>query len=382
MPSLKSKSRLFTVRAMRTGTRLGIDIGQRSTKIVRYVPGSQPEYSCVSIDTLAGTVNTDAPSPFGALVTNADQDPDQKEEGPSRRKNDLLDFSRWSSKQTKSLAERIAVAVGETRSTIEGIDVTISMAACELRSIYGEEAHSLASIHQKLKEITNDTRKRNIAVLSGDKEGSKTCTISIPEELTETIATQLDRHGLTPDRIEAVPWSVARVMPNFRTSSEKVQIALDWGFGYPTLVCTVDGKIEYVRRIHVGGVHQLISQAIRDLGFSKSEAIRWLELCTSSDDPEYAANEKSDTREWIGSCCRQLAREINIAIEFIVWRNKGADVNGIVLTGGAPMVPGLANQLQASLTIPVKTWESKTAGSLVTSEYAIASCLADMGGGK
>lgn len=399
MITASSKSSLFAFRGSRVSTGVGIDIGQCATKVVVYrgTLGQPPQYLCASMPTEAGLpfetaalkTNFAGASSRSAGNPNLDASPSKSTAVENRLNIDdplygsNTDFSRWSPGQTKSLAQRIAGAQAAAQLRKPKVTVSLSMAACDFRSIQGatEEPLALAVLHQTIQEALQDYRPRCIATIETHTTSrSKLRALSLPQELANGLAHALDDVGLTPSAIEGIPWSLQRAVQPFSQNEPEIGVVLDWGFGKPTLVSVVDGRLDYIRRLNTGGLQAMVEPAQQDLRLTDSEAMRWLHRSLAeSSSRELDAAIVHETRNHVVDCCAALAEEINAAIEFIRWRHQGRTVNKLITLGGAGCINGLLSSLQAELNVNVEPWSLQNGDQTLTSEYAIAASLAATG---
>jgi hypothetical protein len=261
------------------------------------------------------------------------------------------------------------------------------MSACDFRNIYtAPDTHvNATAIQQAITEATGDSRSRCVAILPAiDKQGngknSKIRCLSIPEELSWSVALELDAIGITPRAINGLPWCLANALELCVTSEKAIVVGFDWSFGNPTLVAVRNGTIDYVRCVSHGSIREMISQAVDELRMSVPEAVRWLSLCmTNSVEAEAMETIAGETREWIIDCCGRLASEINTALDFIRWRHQGCVIDGIWLMGGGSQIPGFVQLLGGQVSVEVRAWSLATAEGPLTADYATAASLAMAG---
>lgn len=332
---------------------VGIDVGSYLTKVVYYDPSQKQKYTWATIPTCAGTHRTDGVGP-GAEGTGADPLGSSgilsgvsstegslavTDEHPRRRRSDgELDFSRWSQKQLEHLSEAIVNATGKVRTS--GVRITVSMQACELRSIpvYPQENLTSAEIYTRLQSVIDDKRPQSLALLDGQTESNRQKILSIPVELTDGLAVALDHSGLTPKSIEGLPWTLARLA----AGDEHVETIVDWGVSAPTLVCVRGGLITYVRRLRAGGLFEIMESLIKTYDLSKAEALRWLQSATQQERAEGSIHE--GVREVAQMVSRRLASEVDAALEYVRWKNSGVEIGPVTVVGGG-----------AELALPVET---------------------------
>lgn len=347
---------------------IGIDIGTYTTKIVHFDPASVDRFTCATIPTGAGTLGTpesDEQEPEGVLASGRQ----------GRQTDKKLDFSRWSKKQVDSLVSRIRSAI-VPGFMARRVRATISMEACDLRSVaaYAQEELSRTAIIERLQSAINDNRVRSVAVLDGQQEQNRIKALSVPVDLTDAIAIGLDEQGMTPELIEGQPWTLSRLIDS---RGDELHTLLDWGYTQPTLVCVSKGQVRYVRRLKSGSIRDIVQPVMQEFSIQANEAIRWLEL-SIGDGQTYAGNEiRSDALvERAIQASRQLATEIEAAIEFIRWKNPEQKAGPILLTGGGASLIELASLVTRSIDGDATVWSA--GDQEISPVFAQAAALAEV----
>lgn len=345
---------------------IGIDIGTYTTKIVHFDPANDEPYTCATLPTQAGTLGIPEGDELSADALVAGK---QHE----RQGDKKLDFSRWSRKQVDSLAQRIRDSVIPANKA-RRIRASISMEACDLRSVavYAQEDLTRSAIIERLQSAINDNRERSVAVLDGQQEQNRVKALSVPVDLTDAIAKALDSKGLTPESIEGQPWTLARL---FKRSGQELQTLVDWSYSQPTLVCSVQGQVRYVRRLKAGSIRDIVQPAMNEYGIQAREAVRWLELSIGSGKTNSGVEIRSEALvERALQAGRQLAAEIEAALEFIRWKNPQQTIGSIVLTGGGASLTELSNLVTQSIDGDVRVWSCEA--QHISPVYAQAAILA------
>ncbi|GAB5403147.1 MAG: hypothetical protein Aurels2KO_13780 [Aureliella sp.] len=346
---------------------IGIDIGAYTTKLVHFDPASEEPYTCAVLPTNAGTLGTaesDDLGPDGLLAANKQE----------RHTDKKLDFSRWSQKQVDSLAQRIQSAI-VPGFMARRIRATISMDACDLRSVavYAQEELTRSAVIERLQSAINDNRVRSVAVLDGQQEQNRIKALSVPVDLTDAIAIGLDSKGMTPESIEGQPWTLARLVDS--RDKDELHTLVDWGYTQPTLVCSVHGQVRYVRRLKAGSIRDMIQPVMNEYGIQAQEAIRWLELSIQGEQANSGFDIRSDLLvERAHQASRQLAAEIDAALEFIRWKNPDQKIGPIVFAGGGASLTQLSDLVTRSIDGDACVWSSKEQD--MSPVYAQAAILA------
>ncbi len=338
---------------------LGIDIGQRLTKIV-------------SVERQRDTIHE-------ICAVSIPTRPAASEDAGAQ--------CNWSTREIKELSRVVQrVLNGRSASRRTRVAVTLSMAACDYRTVYvpKDTQVNLRAVQETIASAKNDHRARCIAVLpspsaSDSKEAQdKLRCFSLPEELSWSIAQSLDEVGLTPTVLDGVPWCLAGALQLAAEPADPncINIALDWSFGSPTLVAVQAGQISYVRSMVHGSIQELIATASRDYQMDTAEAVHWIAQCLKHAASTVADAAQIETYDAVSRICSQLAEELRTAIEYITWRHQGCKVGTLWLMGGAPRINGLSDLLQSKLTCPVAQWQVNSGETCLTAEYALAAALA------
>lgn len=339
-------------RKVRQKAGLGIDIGSYSTKIAHYDPTGSKELVCVAVPTQAGTFHTEQDD---GLCDNGIATENKRQ----RAEDNKLDFSRWSQEQIDSLADRVRSALGSELNKAR-VRASISMEACDLRSVaaYAREELSRDDIVERLQSTIKDNRLRRVAILDSQQEQNRVKALSVPEELTDGIAIGLDAHGVTPQSIEGLPWTLARLAP---AKQGKMHTIVDWGYSQPTLVCCTGGQVQYVRRLKAGAIRDLIDPLMVEYRLDNHQAIRWLELSIGSGKTIGGTDIRSETiLERAIQCSRRLAAEIDAAIEFVKWKNPEEQLGPITLVGGGAAMLPMVGVVKQSLGCDAAVWKHET----------------------
>lgn len=399
---LKSNSINLRARWPRNGSRgLGIDIGQIHTKIVfaERSSGEGFDYRAATIPTRIRSLPPQNTAEAPTIVETSEpalgssQSAAATTARPERRLTEKPVANaptalQWSTREIKSLTSRIAQLIGPAQDVRHHhVNVSLSMSACDYRTIYAPKNVKVnaAGLQKSIATVIGDNRARCVAVLPGqdhpsDDKQTKIRCLSLPEDLAWSIATELDQVGCSPRNLTGVPWCIANaleMLPQVPNTND-FQIGLDWGFESPTLVFVKNREINYVRCLSHGGVKQLASQAVADYQMSNAEASRWVAHSLHAPEDAVAGDAISGTRDWVRECCRNLAKEIDTALDFMRWRNQGLKFEQISLMGGATLIPGLVDFLRTQLQIEVHCWKLPQRDSELTADYALASSLACM----
>lgn len=365
---------------------LGIDIGQVSTKVVSAERNSADKVLyravCLPTDTICSTTAPVSAVGQGAAAGAASATTEQEAE-PSE-----VGFQ-WSTRAVKTLMERVSQVVGKNaRSSRLEVSVTLSMSACDYRTLYVPKSARVNAVglEQSISAAVGDKRSRCVALIpehesQSDTKQTKLRCFSLVEDLAWSIAQQLDSVGLTPNAINGLPWCIANALQMCPANSEgtALQAAIDWSYGSPTLVTVKNGKLDYVRCMSTGGLQEMLKQPMSQFGMSPSEAGRWLAHCLPSSSTKQVDAAANESREWARDECTKLAAEIDIAVDFINWRNQGTKLQTLWLLGGGTQISGLAELLQSMLVCQLKPWSLQEEPNQLSADYAAAASLAWMG---
>ena len=362
--------------SVRAHSGLGIDVGQAKTKLVWLDQVGPTLRACHTI------VNTLNASEDCALETASEAKDRREDSNPfkSRSEDSGREGFHLTGDQLRGLCESIRKTIGKGRVSGCAMNLTLSMSACDYRSVYvpKDVVVNEQAIHHALCQAIGSPQRRCIAVLPNDESKPKCRVFSIEESLATSVGDTFEKHGFPPQRIDGLPWCLARAYQLLGQSAENVGLILDWSFGRPLLVSVLDQKLSYVRRLSSGGIQELCAQPMRDMGLSTLEASQWLKLCLASRTEE-KSDASEDTRQWVRQSVVKMAEEINSAVEYIRWRAGKRPLTTIWTVGGAPRIDGLIEMLNADLSVPAQPWSLSTSNCTLTSELATATSLAMLG---
>ncbi len=338
---------------------LGIDIGQRATKIVSV----QRQRDAIQAICAVCIPTRPETNQVGSTQCN------------------------WSTREIKELSRVIQrVLNGRSTSRRTRVAVTLSMSACDYRTVYvpQDTQVSLRAVQETIAAAKNDHRARCIALLpnavvgESQEQQDKLRCFSLPEELSWSVAQSLDEAGLTPSVLNGAPWCMAGAMrlAAAAVQPDRINVALDWSFGSPTLVAMQAGEISYVRSMLHGSVQDLVATAGRDYQMDTAEGVHWIGQCLEHTALNVADAAQIETYDAVSRICSQLAEELRTALEYIAWRHQGCKVGTLWLMGGAARINGLSDLLQSKLTCPVAQWQVNCGETCLTAEYALAAALA------
>ncbi len=384
----KSNTKSF-LRRLSAGTPgLGIDIGQINTKIViakRDSTGTL-QYQGVTVPTTqSGTPANDPSTPTQESASSAERRRGHTLIGCAANSNRLS----LSTRAIKQLMLRVShVIATNTDAQDAHVGVTLSMAACDYRTLYAPKNSRVntAGIQKSIAAATGDNRSRCVTVIPGhdsqaDARQTKIRCFSLPEELAWTLAHYLDGIGLMPDALNGLPWCIANALEMALPPEEsaKINIGIDWSYGQPMLVSVRQGEIDYVRCLSSGSLRDLAAPATDQFKIAPAEAGRWLAHCMQGPTQLEVDAVATETRDWARETCTRLAAEIGTAVDFIRWRNQGVELETIWLLGGVTEIPGMTELLQSMVPCELKPWRVDAGNNTLSAEYAMAASLAWMG---
>lgn len=375
----------------RRASGLGIDIGSSQTKLVwlegsarsaaRVVSAMIPTECDIAFEDTAATESA-APAPQ-EQPKGSQEDRRASSQNPFCAPRPTTDSPAWTSDQLNRLTDRIGHAIGRVpRIRTAELNVALSMSVCDLRNVYvpPESSRQRDAVHSALQQSMGGEERRCIALLPCEKSKTKHRLFSVSEAMTWSVAKAFERQHLMPNRIDGLPWCLARASQQCTGAGPKeVAVMVDWSYARPTLAAMVDGEIDYVRCLNSGGLKDMCTPAINDWGFSEAQSSRWLQHCLRATEAD-SSNPFEDTWSWVQTCCSLMAEEINVAIEFIRWRNQGKQVAKVCFVGGGATAAPLMKYIQTDLCVEADSWRLEIADQNLTAEFAVAASLAMLGG--
>jgi Tfp pilus assembly PilM family ATPase len=307
----------------------------------------------------------------------------------SRRKSHHQ--SGWSPSRISSIVrdiEQITSPAKQFRTA--QVNVMLSMSACDYRTLYipQENRVTRATVQHAIEEATEDSRPRCMAILQGDEKRSpdkshtashsKIRCLSIPEDLSWALSDELDAIGLTPQRLDGLPWCMANALElcTATLNERQITIGIDLGYGNPTLIAMRNGQIDYLRCLSCGGIGEIALRASQELGLSIPEAIRLLERGADPRRREMLVEVDGELQERFTEYTEKLASEVTTALDFIQWRNQDCSIEQLWIMGGGAQLPTIMEMLQSKIPIPTAAWHIRVGDFELTSEYAQAAALA------
>ncbi len=357
---------------------LGIDVGSYSTKIVRYTPGGENPYACLELRTgVIGNLQPQENPQVTLQPAGSEMDLETEQQAPERRRSDTtLNISRWSQRQIDSLSSKIADAVGLIDRR-ELVQATLSMATCDLRSVQVANVQSpdVDTLRKQISELTQDRRPRSLAIVRSADKHNNVKVVSVPEELVDGLAISLDACGITPNSVEATPWTMAKSI----RSNDPV-IVLDLGYSEPTLIAKNSAGVQYIRRMRRGGFAKILAPTMERYGLTEQQATRlFLESMDpdrpSSIDPELRKDAGMGFKETVRETCKSLCGEIEAALEFISWKFDGFSKDTLLLQGGMAEHDCVLEQLRQKVRSELRVVEGDK-NSNITARYSKAAALA------
>ncbi len=361
-----------------TTSGLGIDIGQSQTKIVWMAGRADRSLRSMAVS-IPTRIERVALAEASAQETTQPDGDRRTDHNPFKQRRSLATPSAkaWTSSELRNLCARIASVLEACPSRRAEVSVVLSMAVCDYRSVYvTKEADRSDVLQSALQQSIGDDGPRCWANLVDSEAKPKQRIFSVPESLSWLVGESLESVGMSPRRIDGLPWCMARAYQHTEPKPDEAGLMVDWSFGDPTLVAVVDGQPAYVRRLNHGGLQKIASQARQDLHLNADEAARWIQQC---EQPAPGCEAISETRSWMRHCCQRMALEIQAAIDYVRWRNKDRAPSKLWLVGGGAMHASLTEMLDAELAIDVRAWRRSWSSGHLSANYATAASLAELG---
>lgn len=253
----------------------------------------------------------------------------------------------------------------------------VSMSHCELRTLIsakGSEDEQRDLISLELQQDSSCSPEplefdfwEGATNLDDEARGMiQVHVMSLPRSLADMIGTTLLDSGLTCSLLDTVPFcalrslemdgtSVADVTPKART-----QALLDWGYSVATLVIVHDGRPILSRCLRDCGLSRLFAPIADRLKLTHTQTDALLLNCgiRRTGIQHRPEDELSDLIVELASpLLHDLIEELMQTLDFLRMQFGGRLPGQFVVSGGGGAIPGVAEQLEATLRIPVRGWQ-------------------------
>jgi type IV pilus assembly protein PilM len=182
----------------------------------------------------------------------------------------------------------------------------------------------------------------------GGKSTQRILLVAAHRELLRNYSVTLDQAGLKAKVMDAAPLALMRAVPQVtEDETGRVEVIVSLGAELTTIAVRENGVPRFIRTLTLGGA-KLTERVANTLHVEMAVAERLKRGPAVSDHPIY-----SQTRRAVGAEVRDLAEEIRATVDFFLSQAGEAEVERILVTGGAVMTEGLAASVGGDLPAPV-----------------------------
>lgn len=307
MPIIPSKIPIF-----------GLDIGSYTAK------AAQVQYRRDGIELYAASI-IDLPNPEKALT-----------EKNKKELTEAIKKAIDSSKPHRINTKKVVSALPESKVYTEVISVP-EMKEEELRAAVPLEA-------SKRMPLTPETSYIDYSVIGKTRDKKlKLLTVGAPKSLVEFYYDLIKSCGLELVTLETKPIAAIRSLLSEEMKSKNIMI-VDIGANNSSITIVVKESIRVAITISSGG-EAYIKAAIEALKLSREKALKMAELV------EKDKNLKDELLRVLFPLFEDIVERIQKAVEFFQSKSPDAAIDGILLTGGGAITPGLKDYIQENTNI-------------------------------
>lgn len=171
--------------------------------------------------------------------------------------------------------------------------------------------------------------------------------VAAHRELLHTYSATLKEAGLGAKVMDAAPLALLRAVPQTISAGSGVEVIISIGAELTTVAVRESGVPRFIRSLTVGGAKLTETVASR-MHLELAVAERLKRGAVPDDAPQLL-----QARKVLGPEVRELAEEVRATIDFFVSQSGGAEVDRLIVTGGASRMDDIAMSIAGNLPAPV-----------------------------
>lgn len=185
--------------------------------------------------------------------------------------------------------------------------------------------------------------RRNVRVL----------LVAAEQEMVERLLTAVTDAKLRPALVDLDAFALIRSLVPSLAESDQVEVIVDFGASVTKIAVHRGGNPLFVRMVRLGGdgATRALTEAL-DLGWDEAEAAKLdasASMAAGTDlDPE------DERARALNDSVQRVITEVRRSFDFFRAQHQDVAVKRAVLSGGAVLVPPLADRLEAVLELPVE----------------------------
>ena len=309
-----------------SGGTVGLDIGTSAVRAARVAP-SKGGYALGAF----GQVGL----PAGAVTDGEIQDSGAVSEAIAQL---------WKRARLKS--KRAVIGVANQRVVVRQVDVPY-MEEKDFRESLSYQAADHIPMPVEAAEL--DFQILDDYVADNDQHMMRVLLVAAATDMIESFVSAASAAGVRPVGVDLAPFAAARAVSPAARAEEGVagsEAIVDVGAGVTNVIVHHNGEPRFVRILLLGGDEPTTALADHlGISFEEAEALK-LDLGRGVG----SAESQRVLRERV----RRLVDEIRGSVDYYLSQEDSEPLVGLVLTGGGSLTPGLVEQLEQSLRMPVR----------------------------
>ena len=253
----------------------------------------------------------------------------------------------------------------------------VSMSQCELRTLIsakGTEDEQRELISLELQQDSAHTAEaREFDFWDGateqqnDVKGmTQVHVMSLPRSLADGIGTALLESRLQCELLDTVPFCAMRALEIDGTSVTPeteffpIQAILDWGYSAATLVILRNDQPVLARCLRDCGTSVLLARIAQRLKLTRSQTDALLMnygIKRQQNNGEQTSELRDLILELAASLLHDLTSELLQTFDFLKMQFSSQQLQRLIISGGGGAIPGMCEQLEATLRLPVRPWQ-------------------------
>ena len=186
-----------------------------------------------------------------------------------------------------------------------------------------------------------------------DRQNVRVLLVAAEQDMVERLLAAVTAAKLRPSSVDLDAFALIRSLALAPGESQQVEIIVDVGASVTKIAVHRGGDPLFVRMVSLGGEGATRAlQKVLDLGWDEAEAAKLAASATMAEGAELDAED--ERARALNDGVRRVISEVQRSLDFFHTQHQDVAVKRAVLSGGASLVPPLADRLQAVLEVPVE----------------------------